>query len=144
MTTLEDEFKARLIAAFSFEGVFTQEHEDKDSNFIPDLSFAGKGKDGWIEVKYCPETPAKLSSIRHYTRGQELWLRNAGMNGSGYCFLVVGTPDVHAAWRWQDLVLVRDMPFESALNRCFVHGYNVTDLLFVRMLMNRVGSYPAR
>jgi hypothetical protein len=82
---------------------------------MPDLSFAGRRFDGWMEVKWLPEDPASLNAIPHWTIGQEEWLRQRGRHGCGLCFLVVGTPRRIMLWRWDRLQEVRRIRFDDAM-----------------------------
>jgi hypothetical protein len=91
-----------------------QAHEDKISNFIPDLSFSFARRDGWIEMKYLNRAPKTLDAIGHYTHGQQEWLTTRGAVGSGHCYLWVGTPNAHFLWRWSDLGAIRHLPWTEA------------------------------
>lgn len=110
----ETDYKRDFAEALRYHDCVTQEHEDKIANFIPDLSIAGAGIDGWIEVKYCGKVPGTLDSIKHYTMGQQDWLIQRGRAGSGWCFLLVGTPELHVLWRFGSLASVRNIPFKHA------------------------------
>lgn len=110
----EYDYQRKLQAALEAIGWKTQSHRDMFSNYIPDLSFAGGGVDGWIEVKYLPGEPSCLNDIKHYTRGQELWLRDAGAKGSGHCYLLIGTSISHTLIRWDRLKDNRLTPFKVA------------------------------
>lgn len=112
---LEAEYKRDLVQALEFQGWTVQAHEDRYSNFIPDLSFAANRTDGWIEVKYQDEPPAALNEIHHWTRGQQDWLVNRGRIGSGYCFLILGTRERNYVWKWDCLDMVRAVPLEEAV-----------------------------
>jgi hypothetical protein len=116
----ELEYKHRIIGVMGALGFDVQAHEDKLYNFIPDLSFAFGGRDGWIEVKYAQRPPKTLGSISHYTYGQQQWLIDRGANGSGSCFLLVGTPDHNFLWRWDALATARVMLWDDAVTRCVV------------------------
>ncbi len=71
-----------------------QKHEDKYTEGIPDLSYAGYDVDGWIEVKYQerlpvrPGTPLRLD--HPLTTAQRRWLRRRGREGGGRCFVLLG------------------------------------------------------
>jgi len=110
----EIQYKRRVMAGLKAKGWHLQEHEDSLQSYIPDVSFGCSGVDGWIEFKYVKKFPTTLAHIDHWTRGQEDWLINRGRSGSGHCYLLLGTPDLHLVWRWQDLSRVRHIPFESA------------------------------
>lgn len=112
---IELEYKRAVIQSLQFFDFDVQAHEDKISNFVPDLSFAVAGKDGWIEVKYQDEPPATLGGISHWTVGQEEWLYKRGMRGAAQCFLLVGTPEVHVAWKSNFLPGVRHLPWAVAI-----------------------------
>lgn len=112
MTELK--YKHELMALMRGLRWKVQAHEDMIENFIPDLSFGAHRTDGWIEVKYVEKLPDSLGAIKHYTRGQQDWLINRGMYGSGHCYLLVGSPSQHFVWRWSGLRDARDMPWAAA------------------------------
>lgn len=115
MTELK--YKHELMALLRGLKFKVQDHEDMIQPYIPDLSFSFARTDGWIEVKYLPKAPTSLSAIKHYTHGQQQWLVNRGMVGSGHCYLLVGTPDMHYLWRWSSLGAARDEPWDRATIR---------------------------
>jgi hypothetical protein len=131
MTTWRDEkeYKRDFAEAMRYYGMQTQEHEDKFANFIPDLSFANGGIEGWIEVKYCHDMPKTLDSLEHWTAGQEQWLVERGRAGTGWSFLLVGTPQIHALFRYGCLSSVRMQPFEVALNSAWDKDYTYPRLV---------------
>lgn len=116
----EAAYKNALVDAFHYLGWEAQRHEEKVANHVPDLSFSGNKKDGWIEVKWCDRDPVSLQSLQHWTRGQEQWLYDRGRVGSGHCYLLVGTPRRHILWRYDVLATVRGQTFESALHYAFI------------------------
>lgn len=120
----EAAYKTDFVEAMRYFGMAVQEHEDKQSNYIPDLSFANNGIDGWIEVKYCDKPPASLDVIRHWTAGQEHWLVERGRSGSGWCFLLVGTPQMHVLFRYGCLSSIREQPFAKALVSAWDKDYS--------------------
>lgn len=111
----EGDYKLMLMLALEGRRYKCQAHEDKFTKYIPDVSFSGNYVDGWLEVKYCPRIPTSLGKLDHWTKGQEQWLRDFGTRGSGHCYLLVGTPRMHAMWSWQTLATVRDLPWKKAL-----------------------------
>ena len=110
----ELEYKGISIIYLQAKGYMMQAHEDSNSKFIADLSFSGMCVDGWIEVKWCAKAPKTVGSIEHWTKGQEEWLRLRGQQGSGHCYLLVGTPIRHVLWKWNMLPTVRDVQWEKA------------------------------
>lgn len=96
----ENEYKKSVRDGLRAVGFSVQFHEDKFSSFIPDISIAGLGADGWVEVKYAHKVPGCLGDIRHFTMGQERWLRERGLMGSGHCYLLLGTPTGHFLFPW--------------------------------------------
>lgn len=114
MTSNEADFSKAIQTAMNYLGWECQSHEDKISNFIPDLSFSANKMDGWMELKWCNEEPGTLNSIDHWTKGQEDFLTRRGKVGSGLCFLVLGTPKQVYAWKWDKLARVRHVPFVAA------------------------------
>jgi hypothetical protein len=111
----EDKYKNDLIGVFGYFGFQIDRHEDKFTNFIPDISFAGNRTDGWIEVKWCEKDPTSLGALDHWTKGQQSWLYDRGRAGSGHCYLLVGTPRHHILWRYDTLDTIRNQSFEAAL-----------------------------
>ena len=64
-------------------------HEDRTRRFIPDVSFALDGVDGWIELKAYDAWPSdNIPKFRNFTPGQRNWLRRRGEAGSGHCFVL--------------------------------------------------------
>lgn len=104
-----------------------QAHEDKQVNFIPDLSFAVGGHDFWLEVKYCKEMPKTLGSIAHYTRGQQEWLTNRNEAGGSRCYLLVGLPPCELLLPASSLDRLRTRSIEDAMTA----GARFTSLLGV-------------
>jgi hypothetical protein len=93
----EAEYQRRLVLALQGFGIRTQVHDRcAGTNDVPDLSFAGCGKDGWIEVKYLPAgVPKMVHDIKHFTQGQKDWLMDFSKAGSGFCYLWIGAPNQH-------------------------------------------------
>ncbi len=116
----ELEYKHEIMSLLKGRRWSVQAHEDKISNYIPDLSFGFQRVDGWIEVKYLPRVPKSLAAIPHYTYGQQEWLINRGAKGSGHCYLWVGTPNAHYLWRWSSLAEARVMPWAKAAGLALV------------------------
>lgn len=128
MATPELDYKRRVLEALIFHSWQVQEHEDKQSNFIADVSFSANRADGWIEVKYCEEAPVSLGAIPHWTRGQEGWLFDRGRVGSGHCYLLVGTPEGNFLWRYDVLSTVRNQSFSSALQYAMIRERDIFGL----------------
>lgn len=110
----EAEYQRRLVLALQGFGIRTQVHDRcAGTNDVPDLSFAGYGIDGWIEVKYMPGgVPDSVHDIKHFTQGQKDWLTNAAKSGSGFCYLWVGAPNQHV---WIHPALFDDAPILTYL-----------------------------
>jgi hypothetical protein len=111
----EHAYVERIAMALRSLGFDTQRHEDKNENFIPDLSYAIGGHDGWIEFKFMECDPGSLSTIKHYTRGQMNWLSRRGSNGAGRTYLWLGVDDKAYVWRFHSLEKVHTMFFDTAL-----------------------------
>lgn len=143
MTELE--FKRDLIQALQFIDWTVQAHEDRISSYIPDLSFSGKGVDGWIEVKYLNEPVKSLDDIPHWTSGQEGFLVSRGQVGSGHCYLVVGTPIGIGVWKWNTLSRVRKLPWSEAVRHCFTWSVSLKQLADqLEFQVRRRRSVPVR
>lgn len=119
---LERDYKRSVTSALLFHGIITQEHEDKVSNFIPDLSFSGYGHHGWIEVKWCETLPKTLDGIKHWTLGQEQWLIDRGDKGARTCFLLVGCPTGHYLLESAVLADARWLNIHAALAMASIRG----------------------
>jgi hypothetical protein len=109
----ESDYREVIVGALGGIGADVQRHEDYMGNYVPDVSYAMHGFDGWLELKYVNKLPRSLGSIRHYTAGQEQWLIKRGLRGSGHCYLLVGTPDTHAVFHWSVLRGARNLPLEQ-------------------------------
>lgn len=46
-----------------------------DAQNVPDVYYSIHGYCGWIELKYIPKYPTRQFSIKHFTPGQKLWLK---------------------------------------------------------------------
>lgn len=69
-------------------------HEDKFTNYYPDMSMAGRGKHIWCEVKFARNGLPEMygpSSIRHFTAGQRGWLSSRHRAGGGGTWVLIGT-----------------------------------------------------
>lgn len=132
MNNLEQQFKLDVMLALEGRRFKCQAHEDRHTKYIPDVSFSGNYVDGWMEVKFCTRAPATLGSLKHWTKGQEQWLRDMGRAGSGHCYLLVGVGPQDAMrsylWRWDDLTAVRGMKFADAVRRARIQAGGVPDL----------------
>jgi hypothetical protein len=113
----EAKYRKELVRLLAERGCEVQAHEEMHFNYVPDVSIAANGRDGWIELKYLQAAPKTLGHIDHYTKGQEQWLIKRGEAGCGSCFLVVGTPDIHVIWRWDSLKKIRNIPWGAAVAR---------------------------
>lgn len=89
-----------------------QRHEDRYLLSIPDVSFACRGTDGWIELKVARTIPHWSRPLNftydHFTAGQRNWLVERGRSGSGNCFLLARVPESlvnyeHLLIRWNQL-----------------------------------------
>lgn len=80
-----------------------QRHEDKLSTGIADVSYAGEGMDGWMELKVCKSGPWLKGLKAH----QKAWLTKRGKAGSGRVFVVVWVKNTKentlAMYRWDRL-----------------------------------------
>lgn len=127
MTELD--YKHDLTAAMAGWGWVTQQHEDMIEKFIPDLSFSAHGVSGWIEIKWVNKKPKSLDKIPHYTYGQQDWLIRNGKEGSGHCYLLVGSPTSHYLWRWDKLAGARKLPWDKAAQMAVVVAPGIGHLL---------------
>lgn len=101
----EDSYRDRIALCLNSFGIETQVHNDSGYAGVPDLSFAGKGADGWIEVKYMPGgIPSRIPEIKHFTSDQRNWLNAMGTTGSGFCYLWIGSPGRHVFINWKHLL----------------------------------------
>lgn len=128
MAKLESDYKAELGDMFAYIGFESERHEDKQTNYIADMSFSGNRVDGWVEVKWCDEDPPSLGALTHWTKGQEAWLVDRGRVGSGHSYLLLGTPHRHFLWRYDQLAAVRNLPFERAIFYCCCSAPNLSEL----------------
>lgn len=121
----EKHYKRDLVLRLVGLGWSVQEHEDKFCRYIPDLSFSASGKSGWIEVKYEKSPPKTLSAIKHFTKGQEQWLKLHGERGQGHCYLLVGSPGFHVVFHHSELGSV----LRATKFRDFGGEKSITDLV---------------
>lgn len=125
----EDEYVLHVQVELEALGWKTQNQEHESARYVPDLSFAANGIDGWIEVKYAKVPPKTLGSIKHYTKGQEKWLADFGKAGGGHCYVLLGLPGKHVLFRWDRLKELRDMPLDDAIgNHKWLMGWTLEDL----------------
>lgn len=126
-----NEYKSRVAAALEARGWAMQAVEDSQCRYIPDLAFSANGVGGWIEVKFCQSVPTNLDAIKHYTKGQEMFLRRHGEKGSGHCYLLVGIahPETHVLVRWDALKEARLSPFGFLLSMVGVRQERTLDEL---------------
>lgn len=124
----EQEYKKLVMGILRAKGWKMQEHEDAYRNFIPDVSFGALGVDGWIEFKYTPHPHKTLGCIRHYTKGQENWLIERGLSGSGHCYLWIGGEHEHYILKWDVLRRARSMPWSDLSHVCLVCASSPQDM----------------
>jgi hypothetical protein len=129
MDDLEADYVKKIKNCMLAIGWVPQDHQDKVWNFIPDLSFAGQRAEGWMEVKWANTDPVSLGALRHWTHGQEEWLRTRGRVGSGNCYLLLGTSKANYLWRWDVLDKVRGLPFDQAVHYCYLIDQMLWDLI---------------
>ncbi len=100
-----------------------QRHEDKYVPDAPDVSFAMRGIDGWLELKtipHWPKNPATPVKVGHFRPGQVNWLERRGERGSGrvWCLFAVGEDMATADWLlvpWFLARVLRDGKFTRAV-----------------------------
>ncbi len=98
-----------------------QRHEDELSDSIPDVSFARKGVDGWLELKIIEHWPKRESCAVNLSRlrpGQVNWMEERGKAGNGHCWLLlaVGESAGDATWVLIPHTSVR-LVYDRALTR---------------------------
>lgn len=98
-----------------------QRHEDKFSESVPDVSFACRGVDGWLELKVLPSWPKQPGvnvRMSHLRPGQVNWMEIRGKRGRGavWLLLAVGTSNGLADWVLIHHTRVRDL-YEAKLTR---------------------------
>lgn len=80
-----------------------QRHEDRLSTGIADLSYAGNGVDGWVELKVSKNGPW----LKGLKACQRRWLCRRGKAGNGKVFVFVWVKtkdeDTLAVYRWDEL-----------------------------------------
>jgi len=81
-----------------------QRHEDKYTAGIPDVSFAVKGTDGWIELKAVPRAGTTVNVGLSYE--QAIWLRRRGAEGNGCCFVLARVGREHLLFRHSVVVVL--------------------------------------
>lgn len=133
---VEADYSKMVIANMEARHWHVQAHEDRFSNFIPDLS-AARRKHMWIELKWCQDPPLKLGNIRHWTQGQEDWLIKRQAAGGSQCFLLLGTPRRHYLWNADVLARVRHLPFKEAVDYCWAATHTLDQMVCA---MGRNGS----
>lgn len=89
-----------------------QRHEDRFQLGVPDLSWAARGCDGWIELKALDRMPPRVLNLsRSFTPEQCTWLERRGRAGSGRCFLFGRFGQVHLLVHWtRARALTRPVP----------------------------------
>lgn len=102
-----------------------QRHEDKHSEDIPDVSFAARGVDGFLELKTLAKWPVKPNTpvrIAHLTGGQVNWMEERGAAGNGhvYLLLAIGGLMNEAEWFLVPYTRVRSL-YEGAFIRDDFH-----------------------
>lgn len=124
---VEADYKLAVMIALEGVGFKCQAHEDRLTKYIPDMSFAGHGVDGWVEVKYHEQAPRSLVDIHHWTPGQQQWLEDFGRVGSGHCYLLVGIGGGHHfMWHHTCLGKVRLVSFENAVEWACLRSHSLT------------------
>lgn len=96
MAKLENNLKKYLIRIMGTRWD-VQSHEDRFSLGIPDLSYADRGVNGWIELKHVKEWPKRASTTvkwKRYTPEQVNWLNKRGKKG-GSCWILVQVGTEH-------------------------------------------------
>lgn len=121
-----------------------QRHEDEYSPDVPDVSYALRGRDGWIELKTIAEWPKRGTTAVNLDRlrpGQVNWLESRGRHGNGRCWLLlaVGTNMGSATWvlipyhRIRE-VYDRTMTAEDLLhNFPYAHGPGLVQMLLLQL-----------
>lgn len=125
----EDSYKKEMVVILRSRRWHVQEHEDRQSLFIPDLSLARDSNNHWWEVKYRDRAPPTLNSVKHWTKGQEDWLIKRGEAGGGMCFLIFGVPGLNVAWQCMDLKHIRYMRWNYALERAYAKTPSLDSLI---------------
>lgn len=103
-----------------------QRHEDGSSSGVPDVSYALRGVDGWLELKYLPSWPKRpetMVRIRGFTAAQLRWLEQRGEEGGGRCFVLLkvgmGCSAEYLLFRWSEAGMLRDGATRGAMvERC--------------------------
>jgi hypothetical protein len=89
----EANLRRRVLDGLRHEGADVQRHEDMYSAGIPDLSYALRGIDGWLELKHVKAWPARASSLVRLDKNptkflrQLLWLRRRALYGGSRCYV---------------------------------------------------------
>jgi hypothetical protein len=94
-----------------------QRHEDKYSDGIPDVSFAYRGTDGWLELKVIPRFPKNEDhpiSIPHLRPAQVNWMEKRARWGNGKVFMLLMVGDQPKDGEW---FLVSAMLTNSIYNK---------------------------
>jgi hypothetical protein len=81
---------------FKGKGFHVERVENKASLGTPDVSWAGGGKEGWIELKWVARWPVKGGplALDHFTPQQRLWLTKRCLaGGRADVLLGVGSDD---------------------------------------------------
>lgn len=120
---LKDSISRKIIAL----GGDVQNHEDKNSIGIPDISYGLNKVNGWIEAKQLPNWPksGKIVKIEHYTPQQKNWLRIRGRAG-GNCFLVLQVDDVFMVFDHETAQSVGSITQDDMMFNCMF--YSIGDI----------------
>lgn len=104
-----------------------QRHEEKYSVGIPDVSFAMKGINGWLELKYLKEWPKSGPVlIPHFTPQQKNWLYKRNEHG-GNCFLLLQIGDHYVAINGDKVLDVGSLDKEQLLSISIMDIYDPTN-----------------
>lgn len=100
-----------------------QRLEDAYSAGIPDVSWAARGVEGFIELKALNAWPPRrlnLASTCHLSSEQVGWLESRGEAGSGRCFVFLRAGRRHVLWHWPVARrLLESLPADEALGLAF-------------------------
>jgi len=81
----------------AIRGVLTCHHEDALNAGVPDLSYSGHGRHGWIELKSLAAWPARETTIvrmARYSDSQRNWLR-LRWEAAGYTWMLLRVGRAH-------------------------------------------------
>ena len=114
----EAKLKEKIHNKILSRGGDTQNHEDKNSIGIPDISYGINGINGWIEAKYLGKWPRSgVVKIDHYSGQQRNWLRIRGRAG-GRCFLILQVDNVYMIFNHETAQSVGSMTQDEMMTQC--------------------------